>query len=192
MDEQRTGAYARTSIEEPPLPAGFGEPSRPTGLIATVIALSILLLASLAGNVVLMQRKPETVTVPGPIVAVTITPTASPSVSPTASPSLTPTTTPSTGPTPTGPATRPEDAAERLYSARKAGSKTSAKTVATPTAIDQIFAKSGSNYNFDGCETDTSANPQESACKFTKSGSTMTMELSMESGKWTVQSVKYS
>ncbi|RIK06456.1 MAG: hypothetical protein DCC49_11360 [Acidobacteria bacterium] len=192
MDEQRTGAYARTSVEEAPLPVGFGEPNRPTGLIATVIALSILLVASLAGNIVLLQRKPETVTVPGPIVAVTVTPTASPSISPTASPSLTPTATPSTGPTPTGPATRPEDAAERLYSARKAGSKTSAKTVATQKAIDQVFAKSGSNYSFDGCETDTSANPQKSTCKFTKSGSTMTMELTMESGKWTVQSVKYS
>lgn len=192
MDEQRTGAYARTSIEEPPLPGGFGEPSRPTGLIAAVIALSILLVASVAGNVILMQRKPEMVTVPGPIVAVTITPTASPSISPTASPSLTPTTTPSTGPTPTGSATRPEEAAERLYAARKAGSKTSAKTVATQKAIDQIFAKSGSNYTFDGCETDTSTNPKKSTCKFSKSGSTMTMELSMESEKWMVQSVKYS
>lgn len=192
MDEQRTGAYARTSIEEPPLPSGFGEPSRPTGLIAAVIALSILLIASVAGNVVLMQRKPETVTVPGPIVAVTITPTASPSISPTASPSISPTATPSTGPTPTGAATRPEDAAERLYSARKAGSRTSAKSVATQKAIEQIFAKSGSNYGFDGCETDTGANPAKSTCKFSKSGSTMTMELTAESQKWMVQSVKYS
>lgn len=192
MDEQRTGAYARTSIEEPPLPAGFGEPSRPTGLIATVITLSILLVASVAGNVILMQRKPETVTVPGPIVAVTVTPTASPPISPTASLSLTPTTTPSTGPTPTGPASRPEEAAERLYSARKAGSKTSAKAVATQKAIDQIFAKPGSNYDFDGCETDTSATPQVSACIFSKAGASMTMELTLESGKWTVQSVKYS
>lgn len=192
MDEQRTGAYARTSVEEPTLPVGFGEPSRPKGLIAAVITLSILLLASIAGNVALMQRKPETVTVPGPIVAVTITPTTSPPISPTVSPSLTPTTTPSTGPTPTGSATRPEEAAQRLYAARKAGSKTSAKTVATQIAIDQIFAKSGSNYTFDGCETESSNSPKKSTCKFSKSGSTITMELSMTSDRWMVQTVNYS
>lgn len=190
MDEQRAGAYARASIEEPPLPLGFGEPSRPTGLIATVIVLSILLVASLAGNVILLRRKPETVTVPGPIVAVTITPTATPSISPTASPSPTPTATPTTGPTPTGPASGPEEAAQRLYAARKAGSKTSAKTVATQKAIDQIFAKSGSNYTFVGCEKE--GTPEKSNCKFEKSGATMTMELTADADKWMVQSVKYS
>lgn len=173
-------------------PASFEPPKRSKGLIASVIVLAILLVASLCANAYLLAtRKSE---VPATTIPTTTTPSPTPSVSPTAtaSPSPSPTPTKSATGTPTG-GSSPKDASTKLYSARKANNKTTAAQVATSGAIDQLWAKSAGSYTLNGCESDPNdpANPDKGACTFVQPGGQLSMYAQAESGKWKVVSVVF-
>lgn len=169
------------------------------GKKAFLIALAVILvIAALAAGYLLGRGgKKDTTT------STTSTPTASPTQSPTPSPTQSPSPTaspspsrtaspsPSPSPSPTGnKAGTPEEAAQRLYAAWKANSRSQAAPVATQAAIDQLFSRGWSppDMAFMGCAVEGPSR----ICSYLYEGGALVMTVNGgASAGWKVDSINY-
>jgi hypothetical protein len=113
------------------------------------------------------------------------------SVSSTTAPTTTTTapTTTTTIPAPVGLDT-PKAAAERLYSAWKAGDRNGALTVAEPAAVDGIFAAAPGNYSlYSGCDT---AEFSDSGCLYRGDAGTIQVTMAKRGTLWVVITAFYA